>query len=282
MRLLPVLAGLLLCLSGAARAECATDAEIAAFVDSFVAKSPAKALGAGGSMGDALCTAGKLRTALSAQLGPVVGYKAGLTSTPAQERFGVSEPVWGVLYRDMLLEDGAAVPETFGTVPFLEADLILVVGTEAINRAKTPEQAMAGVSEIRPFIELPDLTLAKGEPITGETLTAMGVGPRLGVLGAPVPVSDPARMVQALGAMTVTVRAADGSTLVEVPGAAVLGNPLNSVLWLLSKGVTFQPGDMISVGSFGPLLPPAKTGGGATVTYAGLPGDPSVSVTFTD
>ncbi|MEC3863006.1 fumarylacetoacetate hydrolase family protein [Mesobacterium sp. TK19101] len=282
MRLFPVLASLSIVLSGAARADCASDAEIAAFVGSFTAKTPAKALGAGGSMEDALCTAGKLRTALSAQLGPVVGYKAGLTSKPAQERFGVSEPVWGVLYRDMLLEDGAAVPAKFGTVPFFEADLVLVVGSDAINSATTPEQAMAAVSEIRPFIELPDLTLAQGEPITGETLTAMGVGPRLGVLGAPVAVGDPARMVQALGAMRVTVRAADGSTLVEVPGAAVLGNPLNSVLWLLSKGVRFQPGDLISVGSFGPLLPPGKAGGGATVTYAGLPGDPSVSVTFTD
>ena len=62
--------------------------------------------------------------------------------------------------------------------------------------------------------------------------------------------------------------------------AAVLGNPVNSVLWLRSKGVTFKPGDIVSVGSMGPLLFPDATGGKATATYDGLPGNPSISVTF--
>ncbi len=41
--------------------------------------------------------------ALTPHMGPVIGYKVGLTSRPAQMRFGVSEPVRGVLYRDMML-----------------------------------------------------------------------------------------------------------------------------------------------------------------------------------
>ncbi len=80
--------------------------------------------------------------------------------------------------------------------------------------------------------------------------------------------------------MTVTLTAADGEVLAEVPGAAVLGHPVNSLMWLMSKGIEMKPGDMISVGSFGPLVPPAKGKGGATATYTGLPGDPSVSVIF--
>lgn len=40
-----------------------------------------------------------------------------------------------------------------------------------------------------------------------------------------------------------------------------------------------EPGDLVSLGSFGPLLEP-KPGLAATVTYQGLPGDPNVSVTF--
>ncbi len=54
----------------------------------------------------------------------------------------------------------------------------------------------------------------------------------------------------------------------------------NSLLWLMSKGVELRPGDMVSVGSFGPLFPPAKGKGGASVTYSGLPGEPTVRVTF--
>ncbi|MCR8547678.1 fumarylacetoacetate hydrolase family protein [Salipiger sp. P9] len=269
-------------LGGAALADCANDAEIATFVQSYLSRTPARALGAGGDMDDALCTQGKLAAVLAESLGPVVGYKAGLTSKPAQDRFGVTEPVHGVLYRDMLLPAGAEVPAAFGTIPMLEADLLLVIGDAAINQATTPEEAMAHISAIRPFIELPDMTLAKGEPITGETLTAMGVAPRLGVMGPEIAVSDPAAMLNMLAGMTVTLMAADGTVLTEAPGAAVLGNPVNSVLWLLSKGITFQPGDVVSVGSFGPLLPVAKAPGGANLRYTGLPGDPEVSVTFVE
>ncbi len=265
-----------------ALAECATDAAIEAFVADHLAKVPTAALVPDGTMDDALCTQEKLVEALSAHLGPVVGYKAGLTSKPAQERFGVTEPVGGVLYRDMLLQDGAEVPAKFGAIPLFEADLILVVGDEAINGATTAEEAITHISAVRPFMELPDLTFKAGEPINGITLTAIGVAPRLGVMGAEIPVEDPAAMLAALANMQVTVRAADGTVMAEAPGSAVLGNPVNAVLWLVSAGYLLQAGDLISVGSIGPLLPPAKAGGGASVSYVGLPGDPTVSVVFTD
>ncbi|WP_171175361.1 2-keto-4-pentenoate hydratase [Ruegeria sp. HKCCD8929] len=268
--------------AGTALAECATDAEIEAFVADYLSNTPTQALTKDGGIEDALCTQAKLTLALEPHKGPVAGYKAGLTSKPAQERFGVSEPVRGVLYRDMMLPDGAEVPANWGARPVFEADLILIVGDAAINQATTPEEVLTHVSAVHPFIELPDLTLAEGEPITGVTLTAIGVAPKLGVLGAAISVEDPAAMAQALGDMQVTLAAANGEVLAQVPGKAVLGHPANSALWLMSKGIEFKPGDMISVGSFGPLFPPAKGKGGATATYNGLPGDPSVSVVFTD
>ncbi|UWQ79568.1 hydratase [Leisingera sp. S132] len=264
----------------AALAACATDAEIAAFVESYLAKTPAQALSPGGSIEDALCSQSKLAAALEPHMGPFIGYKAGLTSKPAQERFGATEPVRGLLYRNMMLENGAKLDAPWGAIPMVEADLVLVVADEAINTAATPEEALAHISAIRPFIELPDLTLAKGQPFTAETITAMGVGTRLGVLGAPVAVEDPAAMARMLEEMSVTMRDAAGGVLVQAPGRAVLGNPVNAALWLRSKGVVFKPGDLISVGSFGPLFPPRAGKGGVSVTYEGLPGNPVVEVFF--
>ncbi len=263
-----------------AMAACASDEEVAAFVQAHVAKELTKALGAGGSMEDAVCTQGKVRAAMSEQLGPVIGYKAGLTSSATQEKFGAAEPVYGVLYRDMMLENPATVPADFGARPLFEADLILVVGDAGINEATTPEEAIRHISAVRPFIELPDLMYAEGEPMTGETLTAMGVAPRMGVLGEPVPVDDPDAMLKTLAEMSVTIENARGEVLAEAPGSVVLGNPVNSVLWLVSKGIEFQPGDLVSVGSIGPLLPPAKAEGAATVIYKGLGDNATVKVTF--
>ncbi|MBY6066089.1 hydratase [Leisingera aquaemixtae] len=259
---------------------CATDGEITVFVESFTAKTPAQALSPGGSMQDALCSQAKLAAALEPHMGPVIGYKAGLTSKPAQDRFGATEPVQGLLFRNMMLEDGAALDAPWGAIPMVEADLVLVVADEAINTATTPEEALAHISAVRPFIELPDLTLAKGQPFTAETITAMGVGTRLGILGAPVAVEDPAAMARMLEEMSVTMRDAAGGVLVQAPGRAVLGNPVNAALWLRSKGVEFKAGDLISVGSFGPLFPPRAGKGGVSVTYDGLPGNPVVRVQF--
>ncbi len=264
----------------AAWADCAREEEIARFAKDYIAMQPTEALGVGGSMVDALCTQARLAEVLSEAMGPVIGYKAGLTSAPAQERFGATEPVRGVLYRDMMLENGATLEGPWGAVPMVEADLVLEISDSAVNAATTPAEVMQYVSAIYPFIELPDLALAKGQPMTPETITAMGVGARLGVLRAAIPVEDAEAMLTRLGAMTVEMRDGSGAVVASARGAAVLGNPVESVLWLHEAGVTFKAGDLVSVGSFGPLFPAVKMKGGATVSYAGLPGDPEVSVLF--
>lgn len=263
-----------------AKADCASKAEIDIFVQDYLSNLATLALTPEGTMEDALCTQARLAVALEPYVGPVVGYKAGLTSAAAQKRFGASEPVRGLLYRDMMLENGVVVPRNWGARAVFEADLILVVGDERINHAATPDEVIQHVSVIRPFMELSDLTLSEEEPITPVTLTAIGVGVRLGVLGPEIPVTDPATLSRALGDMTVTLRTADGEVLAHASGSAVLGHPAHAVLWLLSKNINFKKGDMISVGSFGPLFSPTKNMSGAAITYDGLPGNPTISVGF--
>jgi 2-oxo-hept-3-ene-1,7-dioate hydratase len=267
-------------LPGAVQAACATDAEVAVFVADFLAKTPTRALSPDGTMEDARCTQAKVVAALEPHLGPVVGYKAGLTSDAAMAAFGVSEPVAGVLYRDMFLEDGATVPQPHGARPLFEADLMLVVGSAAINDAETGADVMDAIASVHAFIELPDLMYGADEPLNGASITAGGVGARAGVLGPAIPFEDGGTMIDLLAQMQVRVTDAEGTVLSEAPGAAVLGNPLRSVVWLRSTGITFKEGDMISVGSIGPLMPPVKAKGAATVEYLGLPGNPSISVRF--
>lgn len=277
MRRLALITGALLIANGAAAA-CIEDGALQTYLGDFESGTLTKALGADGDVENARCIQDALVGKLTGDHGPVIGYKAGLTSTASQQRFGVDEPVLGTLLEDMMLESGATVPVNFGARPLFEADLLLVVGDAGINEATTPEEVLEHLSGIRPFIELPDLMLAEGEPLTGPTITAMNVGARMGVMGEEIPVDD--AMLDALKTMTVTVTAADGEVLAEATGDTVLGQPLNSALWLMEKGITFEPGQLISVGSIGPLLPPAKAKGTATVTYKGLPGDPSVTVNF--
>lgn len=266
--------------AGSAAADCASDEEVARFVADYMDHRPTEALGQGGTMVDALCTQARLSDALAAHLGPVIGYKAGLTSTPAQERFGASAPVRGVLYRDMMLETGATLDVPWGAVPMVEADLVLEIGDSAVNSATTREEVMQNIASIRPFIELPDLAVDQSQPMTPETITAMGVGARRGVLGAAIALEDAAAMTKALAEMQVQLRDGAGEVVLSAPGTSVLGHPAETILWLHAVGVTFKAGDLVSVGSFGPLVPPGSLKGGATVSYEGLPGSPEVSVLF--
>lgn len=247
----------------------------------FQSMSPTSGLSKEMSMAEAARIRDGLVAELAASQGRVVGYKAGLTNPMVQKRFGHNSPVRGVLLEKMLLEDGAEVPAKFGAAPIFEADLVVVVKDEGINQAKTPAEVIKHLSAIRPFIELPDLVTAKEQPLTGAVITAINVGARLGVLGKPI--APAAEMADALAKMTVVMRDQDGRELAKAPGAAILGHPLNAVVWLAEDlaqaGARLKAGDILSLGSFSAPMPP-KPGMKVTVTYEGLPGNPNVSVRF--
>ncbi|MTH76853.1 2-keto-4-pentenoate hydratase [Paracoccus aestuariivivens] len=268
----------LLASAGSAIADCPSDQVMADLAKNILTATPVTAPTVA-TPEDALCAQDKLVQILAQEWGAPSGYKAGLTSKPAQDAFQASGPVRGVLYADMMLESGAKLPAQFAALPRFESDLILVVADPAINEAKTPAEVLAHLSAIHPFIELPDLVVSDPKTLTPLSITAINVGARMGVLGDAIPVQGSDLSPDVLAQMQVSVSDESGQKLANAPGAAVLGNPLNAVLWLRDSGVRFKQGDLVSVGSFGPLLVP-KAGQTVTVRYTGLPKDPTISVSF--
>ncbi len=269
-----------------AHAECLTDAQAVALYDAFVAKTPA-VNPEGLNEADGACTRTKLNGLLALRYGAVVGYKAGLTNPAVQKRFNYDRPVWGVLYEGMLLPNGATVEAGFGARPLYEADLLVRVKSEAINQAKTPAEVLEAIDQIIPLIELPDLVVQAPPKLNGPAISAINVGARMGVMGQPIELppyrAERYAMLDALRDMVVVLSDDKGTELARGKGSDILGHPLNAVVWLAEalakEGRAMKPGDLISLGSFSPLLPP-KAGAGASVNYVGLPGAAPVSVTF--
>ncbi|MFQ5508951.1 MAG: 2-keto-4-pentenoate hydratase [Leptospirillia bacterium] len=222
---------------------------------------------------------------ISIDSGAVVGYKAGLTNPGVQEKFGTSQPVMGRLLSGMILEDGAVLSAHFGARPMLEADLLVRVKSDAINRAQTPEEALASLDAVIPFLELPDLVYAEGTPLSGIAITAINVGARYGVMGNPIPLAPTASWNKRLETFSVTVSDNGGNLLGEGTGAVLMGHPLNVVLWLRDQlaqaGILLKAGDLLSLGSLTPLAP-APPGRSVDAYYRGLDpaGDVRVSVRF--
>jgi 2-keto-4-pentenoate hydratase len=164
---------------------CPASADIADKVQRFAALQPFADAAPGLTMDAAACGARKFVAALVPTYGKVVGYKAGLTTPQVQQRFGVSAPIRGALLARMLLRDGAAVPAAFGARPFVEPDLMVEVGSSAIHDAKTPQEVLANLRAVIPFIELPDLLVADVAKVNGPTIAVNNVGAGRGGLADP-------------------------------------------------------------------------------------------------
>ena len=213
-----------------------------------------------------------------------VGYKIGLTDRRVQERFGVDRPLVGVLFEDMLLDDGAVVAYASGAALQVEADLLVRVKSADINQARSVAEAARHIDAVLPFIELPDILFRLDAGNTAALLLASNVGARWGAQGAPLSVKSPRELVECLPRMTVTLATGSGNILQQGQGDQILGHPLRAVLRLLDelalRKETLKPGQLLSLGGIGGPVK-AQPGQRYAATYSGCgetPGTVSVSI----
>jgi 2-keto-4-pentenoate hydratase len=263
-------------------AACPGDVAVSAYVAEFRAATVSKGFGKDITLADAKCARAKLIEALPEVLGERVGYKAAFVTPESQQRFGVSGPAWGAMFGAYMLRDSTLVPARFGARLHYEAGLVVVVKDAGLAEADSTLEALEHISDLIPFIELPDVML-EGAP-TGAELIATNTAFRGGVLGARIPVVPGRALLDALAEMEVVVGdERSGRELGRAQGKVLLGQPIRAVLWLaraLKKdGIELKPGDLLSLGGFFEPMP-IRPHTSISVRYLGLPGNPTVEVYF--
>lgn len=253
--------------------------------DFYLTKLPAPALTPAPTLDQAMKIQAEFNKTIMPFFGKVVGYKAGLTNPNVQKVFGVTAPVRGTLMEKMILKSGTVIEANFGARPLYEGDLILRVGSDALNGAKTPMEALRCIDAAIPFIELPDLVYAKDVKIDGALLASVNVAARYGIVGEPIPVQATPEWMERLKTFKCQIYNDKGIMLIEAPGSSLLEHPMNVVLWirdsLKADGISLQKGDLLSLGTITKLTPTTPN---TTVfaRYVGL--DPNgqvvISVTF--
>jgi 2-keto-4-pentenoate hydratase len=264
-----------------AYAACPGPDAMRVIAENLLAGRPSQPIAGLTSLADGQCAQARLVELLVPHWGRPVGYKVGLTNPTAQQRFGTTHPVTGIIYESTIrARSGAEIPARFGAVPTVEADLLVRVRDESINAARDHLAVLRALDQVIPFIEMPDLVLASG--FDGPNLLAINVGARLGVVGEPIAAEASEAFAARLGSMVVTFTGGERE-IARAPGTALLGHPLNVLPWLAqdlaSRGQRLRAGDIVSLGGFSPAVP---TEGGTrfTVRYEGLLAAPvSVSVT---
>lgn len=247
--------------------------------NSYLNRTPAQAISHNLTLAESQQVQSKFIQILSQSLGEPVGYKAGLTSLAAQEKFGVDRPLLGVLLEQMLLPNGAVLPANFGARPMTEGDLMVRVGSDKINQAKTIAEVLASLDAVMPFIEVPDLVYGSEVKMDGSAIAAINIGARYGILGNPIPLNNQHDWQTSLAAIRLEILDANGTILATGNSRSLLGHPLNVVLWikdtLQAEGKQLKKGDLLSLGTITPLMP-VKPNTTIRAKYIGL--DPNGTV----
>jgi 2-keto-4-pentenoate hydratase len=204
----------------------------------------------------------------------VVGAKAGLTSQAIQKLFGVTEPDFGHLLDNMMVESGNAISTEDAIQPKVEPEIAFMLGEDLRGPGVTALQVIAATRYLVPVLEIIDSRIADWKIKLCDTVADNASCGRV-VIGGPVHRADEFDL-----RLVGVVLEKNGSVIATGAGAAALGNPANAVAWLANKFASFdQPlrkGDLILPGSLTSAFD-AKPGDSVTATFDRLG---SVSVRF--
>lgn len=184
----------------------------------------------------------------------VIGWKIGLTSKAMQYALNIDIPDSGILFDDMLFENGATVPAGRFIQPRIEAEIAFVM-KDAIGGDKvTREDVIAATDYLTPSIEILDTRILRVDPESGKARTvfdtisdnAANAGIVLGKERHAIDAQD----LRWVGALTFRNGEIEETGL----GAGVLNDPVESVVWLARRmaqyGQSIAPGQVILSGSF--------------------------------
>lgn len=172
-----------------------------------------------------------------------IGWKVGLTAKPIQEQFGFHEPVFGCILESE--QSGHVFGRDELINPGFENELCLRVNRDLAGDVGIAE-VRASIDAVYPSLEIIE---TRGD-LSAQIAVALAdnAQQKTIVLGTPVSLGD-----KALDAVEARVQI-NGETVATGRGEAVLGNPLNSVIWLARKlpefGRGIRAGDLIMSGSF--------------------------------
>jgi 2-keto-4-pentenoate hydratase len=182
----------------------------------------------------------------------LVGRKIGLTSPAVQKQLGVDQPDYGMLFADMQIENGAAVPPGALIQPRIEGEVAFIMGRELSVGTVDEARFAKAAAYMCAALEIVDSRIEAWKIGIVDTVADNASSARF-VL------SDDRVAIGALDPREVTMNLRrDGEIVSSGSGRACLGNPLTAAAWLAEKmialGRPLQRGDIVLSGALGPMV----------------------------
>lgn len=178
----------------------------------------------------------------------VVGRKIGLTSKVMQAATGISEPDYGVIFDDMVYENGAEIEHAQYSNVRIEVELAFVLSEDLSGPGVNVFDVLDATRYVVPALEILDSRIEmKGRTIV-DTISDNAA------MGAMVYGGNPVRPADVdlrwIGALLYRNQTIEESGV----AAAVLNHPATGVAWLANKlaahGDQLNAGDIVLAGSF--------------------------------
>lgn len=184
----------------------------------------------------------------------IIGKKIGLTNKAIRDQIGVQEPDYGIITSEGLILDGEALYIDQFIAPRIESEIAFILDKD-ITLDMYPVKATDIINAtygIAPALEIVDSRVKDWKIKIQDTVSdaasyaAICLGNRITKLDG-------------LDLRLIGMAAyLNGELVKHGSSAAVLGNPINSMVWLanklLSLGVEMKKGEIILTGSFTPVF----------------------------
>lgn len=196
-----------------------------------------------------------------------IGWKIGLTSKAMQYALNIDTPDSGVLFDNMLFEEGSLIPADRFIQPRIEAELAFIMQAPLSGPNVSVTEVIDATAWVAPALEILDTRILRRDPATGQLRTVMDTiadnAANAGiVLGSQRfrPESIDMRWMGAIVSRNATVEETG-------LGAGVLNHPARGIAWLANRlaqyGDTIEAGQIVLAGSF---IRPVETRHGDTLT----------------
>ncbi|TSD97445.1 2-keto-4-pentenoate hydratase [Gordonia rubripertincta] len=197
----------------------------------------------------------------------VKGHKVGLASRAIQRQMGGDQPDFGHLTASMFHVEHAPIPAGTFIQPRIEPEVAFVLSRPLTGPGVTVGEAAAAVDFVLPALEIVDSRIRDWKIGIFDTIAdnASSGGVILG--------SRPSRLDEVDLRLAGCNLYVNGVLTDTGAGGAVLGSPLNALVWLANTvgplGVTLEPGHVVLPGSMTKAVP-VNAGDTIVATIAGL------------
>lgn len=205
-------------------------------------------------VGDAYRIAGAVAELKLAAGRRVKGHKIGLTSKVMRDLFEATEPDYGTLWDDWFVPEGATVPFEHMNRPLVEVELVFVLAHDLRGPGVNAADVVRATDFVVPCLEIVyNRQSARGPNMLVDSVCDGATCGFVVLGGCAARLTD--IDVRRIGASL----SINGSVMESGVAAAVMGNPISAVAWLINKlaeyGTAAEAGQVILSGSFVKAIP---------------------------